>query len=78
VIAADDFDGFHRDALAARLGSAAGRAAAHDVRDAPALAFVLDDGRAWRFLPGGERIRVERATTRRSPPSWTRPPGAIS
>jgi ectoine hydroxylase-related dioxygenase (phytanoyl-CoA dioxygenase family) len=59
VTPAGDFDAFHRDELAARLASAAGRAAARDVRDAPALAFVLDDGRAWRFVPGAGTIRLE-------------------
>jgi len=48
-----------REALAPRLDADSGRAAARDVRDAPAIAFLVDD-HAWRFVPGGETIRIER------------------
>lgn len=48
-----------REALAPRVDVESGRAAARDVRDAPAIAFVVD-GRAFRFVPGGETIRIER------------------
>jgi len=54
-----DFDAFHRDTLRPRLASDLGRAAARDVRDVAAIAFALDDGRAWRFVPGAETIRIE-------------------
>jgi ectoine hydroxylase-related dioxygenase (phytanoyl-CoA dioxygenase family) len=47
-----------RGALAPRLDAESGRAAARDVRDAPAIAFHAD-GRAWRFVPGGETIGIE-------------------
>jgi ectoine hydroxylase-related dioxygenase (phytanoyl-CoA dioxygenase family) len=47
-----------RAVLATRLGDAIGRAAARDVRDAPAIAFAVD-GAAWRFVPGGDAIRIE-------------------
>lgn len=48
-----DFDDFHRHVLPARLGGARGREAARDVRDAPALAFRVED-RSWRLRPGGD------------------------
>ena len=47
-----------REALASRLDAESGRAAARDVRDAPAIAFDVD-GHAWRFVPGGEKIGIE-------------------
>ena len=53
-----DFDAWH-GTLRERLATPAGRAAARDVRDAPALAFRLRDGRAWRFAPDGAALRIE-------------------
>jgi hypothetical protein len=54
-----DFDELHRRTLPDRVASPLGRAAARDVRDAPSLAFRLSDGRAYRFLPAGDAIRIE-------------------
>src|SRR5712691_4042163 len=44
------FDDYHRRVLPARCRSGAGRAAARDVRGARPIAFLLTDGRAYRFL----------------------------
>jgi ectoine hydroxylase-related dioxygenase (phytanoyl-CoA dioxygenase family) len=47
-----------RAVLAPRLDDAIGRAAARDVRDVPAIAFVVGVA-AWRFVPGDHVIRIE-------------------
>jgi ectoine hydroxylase-related dioxygenase (phytanoyl-CoA dioxygenase family) len=54
-----DFDDLHRRTLPERIASPIGAAAARDVRDMPPLAFRLTDGRAYRFLPAGDTIRIE-------------------
>ena len=47
-----------RARLAPRLDDAIGRAAARDVRDAPAIAFAVGSA-AWRFVPGGDVVRID-------------------
>ena len=54
-----DFDELHRRTLPDRIATPLGRAASRDVRDAPPLAIRLTDGRAYRFLPGADAIRIE-------------------
>jgi hypothetical protein len=54
-----DFDDYHRHVLPPRCRSALGRAAARDVRGGPSIAFLLTDGRAYRFTPGGDAIAIE-------------------
>ncbi len=54
-----DFDELHRRTLPDRVASPLGRAAGRDVRDVPSLAFRLPDGRAYRFLPDADTIRIE-------------------
>lgn len=53
-----DFDAFHRDAIPRRLATDVGRAASRDVAGVPAIAFRLDDGRAYRLEPHESGIRV--------------------
>ncbi|HSP97204.1 MAG TPA: phytanoyl-CoA dioxygenase family protein [Candidatus Dormibacteraeota bacterium] len=53
-----DFDAWHR-ALRERLATPIGRMAARDVRDAPPFAWRLTDGRAYRFIPTVDALRVE-------------------
>jgi hypothetical protein len=54
-----DFDACHRRALPDRLATPIGAAAAQDVRGIPPIAFRLPDGRAHRFVPGADTIRIE-------------------
>lgn len=53
-----DFDAFHRDAVAGRARTPAGRAAGRDVAGVPAIAFRLDDGRAYRLESRDGTIRA--------------------
>lgn len=53
-----DFDAWHR-MLPERLATPVGRLAARDVRDAAPFAWRLADGRARRFTPDGETLRVD-------------------
>jgi hypothetical protein len=53
-----DFDAYHR-ALRDRLTTPVGCAAARDVRDAPPFAWRLTDGRAYRFAPAGDSLRID-------------------
>jgi ectoine hydroxylase-related dioxygenase (phytanoyl-CoA dioxygenase family) len=54
-----DFDDYHRHVLPPRCRSALGRAAARDVEASAPIAFVLTDGRAYRFVPAGDTIAIE-------------------
>jgi ectoine hydroxylase-related dioxygenase (phytanoyl-CoA dioxygenase family) len=54
-----DFDEVHRRVLPERIASPLGVAASRDVRDVPPLAIRLTDGRAYRFGPSGDAIRIE-------------------
>jgi hypothetical protein len=53
-----DFDAWHRD-LRERLATAIGQVAARDVRGVAPLAWRLTDGRAYRFVPSGDELRIE-------------------
>ncbi|MFN8642932.1 MAG: phytanoyl-CoA dioxygenase family protein [Candidatus Binatia bacterium] len=54
-----DFDAWHRRLADTVLATPIGRLAARDVRDAAPFAWRLPDGRAWRFMPAADRLRVE-------------------
>jgi hypothetical protein len=54
-----DFDACHRHALPERLATPLGAAAARDVREIAPMAFRLTDGRAYRFAPDEDTIRIE-------------------
>jgi ectoine hydroxylase-related dioxygenase (phytanoyl-CoA dioxygenase family) len=56
---AADFDELHRRTLPDRIATPLGAAASRDGRDAPSLAFRVAGGRAYRFLPSGDAIRIE-------------------
>ena len=53
-----DFDAFHREWLPVRMRSEDGQRASEDARAAPALAFRLPDGRAYRFAVVGDALTV--------------------
>jgi hypothetical protein len=54
------FETFHERVVGERLATPAGRAAVDDVAGAPSLAFRLPDGRAYRWTPTGDTIRIEK------------------
>jgi hypothetical protein len=54
-----DFDDYHRHVLPARCRSPLGRAAARDVQGVAPIAFVLRDGRAYRFSAAADVIAIE-------------------
>jgi ectoine hydroxylase-related dioxygenase (phytanoyl-CoA dioxygenase family) len=54
-----DFDRFHRDELPALLDGRGPVFSDSDLRVVEPLAFRLDDGRAYTYLPAGRSFRVE-------------------
>lgn len=59
AVAGVEFDALHRRILPERLVTPIGRAAARDVRDAAPIAWRLDDGRSYRWIPASGTIRIE-------------------
>ncbi|MGH9081260.1 MAG: hypothetical protein ACRDYE_14515, partial [Acidimicrobiales bacterium] len=54
-----DFDGFHRDQLPALLDTGHPLFSDSDLAAVQPLAFRLDDGRSYTYLPAGRSFAIE-------------------